>query len=82
MSNFVEIRIPFSALGATAPAKLGVVTFMLNEVSGGESTWAGLWAGSFTDGYFAVATPKTIGSYLLADLASPLPPNTISNKKP
>lgn len=81
-TSYLELRIPFSTLGATAPAKLGVVTFMLNEASGAEGTYAGLFSGSFTDGYSAIATPKIIGSYLLADFASPLPPNAITNKKP
>lgn len=82
-SSFVEMRIPFTAFATSAPAKLGVVTFMLNEASGLEWTWAGLWSGSFVDGFSpTTATTKTIASYLQADLASPLPPNTSSNKKP
>lgn len=82
-SSYVEIRIPFSAMAATPPAKLGVVTFLLNEdTTAGEWTWAGLWNGSFTDGKSLVASPTTIGSYLSADFASPSPPNTAANKKP
>ncbi len=81
-SSYVELRIPFSALGATTPAKLGVVTFMLNELSGAEGTYAGLWNASFTDGYSGMGAPKTILSYLQADLASPLAPATLSNRKP
>jgi hypothetical protein len=81
-SSYVEMKIPFTSIAAAVPAKLGVVTFMLNEASGLEWTWAGLWSASFTDGYSPAATPKTIGSYLLVDLASPLAPNTSTNKKP
>jgi hypothetical protein len=81
-ASYVEIRIPFTTLGPAAPARLGVATILLSEASGAEWTYAGLWSGSFTDGYSSASAPKAIGSYLLADFASSLPPNTIMNKRP
>jgi hypothetical protein len=79
-SSYVEMKIPFAALGAT-PAKLGVVSLMLNETTTGPWTWAGLYAGSFVDGNSPVASPITIGHWLRADLASSLSPNATSNEQ-
>jgi len=79
--SYVEIKIPFSTFGTT-PAKLGVVTYFLNEATGGEWTYAGLYSTSFTDGYSAATSPKTIGSYLRVDLASSVVPNSGANKLP
>ncbi|MBL8721372.1 MAG: hypothetical protein JNL79_35625 [Myxococcales bacterium] len=80
-TSYVEMRIPFTALGVT-PTKLGVVTFMLNEDSTGPWTWAGLYTGSFVDGLSATATPKAIGYYLLSDLGSAAAPNATAHRKP
>jgi hypothetical protein len=81
-SNFVEIRVPLSVLQGSPPARVGVVTFLLSEISGGEWTWAGLWNGSFVDGTSLATSPLKISAYLLADFSSPLAPNSFSNKKP
>lgn len=80
-TSYVEMRIPFTALGVT-PTKLGVVSFMLNEDSTGPWTWAGLYTGSFVDGLSATATPKAIGYYLLSELGSAAAPNATANRKP
>jgi len=80
-SNFVEIRIPFSALTAT-PSRLGVLGFMLNEETTGPWTWAGTWNGSFIDGNSPIATPKAIGNWLQVDLSSAASPSAAANKKP
>ncbi len=76
--SFVEIRIPFSAIGG-APAKLGVVTLMMNELSGSEWSYAGLYTGSYTDGYFSSVPVK---HWLLADMTSSGAPNALTNRKP
>jgi hypothetical protein len=68
--EYFENRIPLSAIGS--PSSVGVVTFMLNEESGGEWTWAGLYSGNFTDGsYSKIALTK----WLLADFSKSLAPN-------
>jgi len=77
--SFVEMKIPFAALGTTPPSKIGLVTFMLNEVGGGEWTYAGLYSGSFTDGY---SVAKAIGYWLSGDFASSGFPNATANRKP
>ncbi len=80
-TSYVEMRIPFTALGVS-PTKLGVLSFMLNEDSTGPWTWAGLYTGSFVDGLSATATPKAIGYYLLSDLGSTAAPNATANRRP
>jgi hypothetical protein len=81
-SNYVEVKLPLSVLGGTAPSMVGVVTFLLNETSGGEWTWAGLWNGSFVDGTSLATSPLKISAYLQADWSSTVAPNSTSNKKP
>lgn len=76
--NFVEFRIPLSAVGNKS-AKLGVVTLMMNQQSGAEASYAGLYSGSFTDGYHATVP---INYYLQADFTSSLDPNDQVNRKP
>lgn len=80
--DYIEMKIPLSVLGATAPTKVGVVSFLLNETASGEWTWAGLWSGSFTDGASLATAPFKIGSYAQVDFSSALAPNSASNKKP
>lgn len=77
--SYVEIAIPFSSIGATSSPKLGIVTFMMNEASNQEAAYAGLYTGSFTDGYYP-SIP--IQYYLLADLGSSANPNASANQKP
>ena len=73
--TFVELAIPRTLLGASTT--LGVVTFMINEKALAEGTYAGLYAGSFTDGY-SPAMPVT--RYLRLDLAVPEPPNAATHE--
>ncbi len=73
--TFVELAIPRSLLGAGTA--LGVVTFMINEKDLAEGTFAGLYAGSFTDGYNS-AMPVT--KYLRLDLDVIEAPNTAANE--
>lgn len=75
--TYVEFAIPLAALGS--PSTLGVITFWLNELGGGEWSYAGIYAANFTDGYYAAGIPIT--HYLQADFASPLAPNDPSNEK-
>lgn len=81
--SFVEMRIPYAALGGT-PAKLGVFTTMLNEGVGGAGQWtyAGLYAGSFTDGYYAAPSTAPTKYWLLADLAASTAPSSMLLRKP
>lgn len=81
--NFVEFGVPLSALAGT---KLGVTSFMINEASGSEWTYAGLYgtssttAASFTDGYSSASSPITIAHYLDAS-PSPTVPNDATREK-
>lgn len=75
--TFLELAIPLSAIGAGT--QLGIVTYMINEKSLAEGTYAGLYATNFIDGYSA-NMPLT--AYLEADLASARVPNDPANRKP
>lgn len=77
--TYVEIQIPFSSIGVSNPQKLGVVTLMMNEQTGAEGSYAGLYSNSFTDGKYA-SIP--IQYYLAADLTSSAAPNDPANRKP
>ncbi len=79
--TFVETAIPLTAFGT--PATLGVTSLMINETPGSEGAYAGLYAGSFTDGYYdATKAPIPLGAYLEIDFTSPDAPNDPANKKP
>ncbi|MGE5180990.1 MAG: hypothetical protein ACM31C_02965 [Acidobacteriota bacterium] len=67
---YVELAIPLAELGAGA--KLGIVTWMINEKALAEGSYAGLYADNFTDGY---AMNLPLAHYLLADFTSPRAPN-------
>ncbi|HEY3448872.1 MAG TPA: invasin domain 3-containing protein [Myxococcales bacterium] len=73
--TYTEFAIPLAGLGS--PAKVGVVTLMLNELGGSEWTYAGLYTDNFTDSYGA---PQALTKYLLADFASGKEPNDAANK--
>jgi hypothetical protein len=75
--NYVEFAIAFADLGA--PARVGVVSLMINEQPMGEWSYAGLYAGSFVDGYYA-SIP--VGFWLLVDRASAAAPNAPANRRP
>lgn len=75
--SYVELAIPRSVLGTSAT--IGVVTWMINEKPTFEGSFAGLYAGNFTDGY-AASLPIT--KYLQIDFASPRAPNDAANAKP
>lgn len=77
LGGFVELKIPRATLGTST--KFGLVTFMLNERSGGEWTYAGLYSGNFTDNY---SSGMQLTKYLLVDTTSPAPPNATTRIKP
>jgi hypothetical protein len=79
--SYVEMRIPFALLGGATPGKLGVITFMMNEGTG-QWTYAGLYSGSFTDGYYAAPTTAPVKYWLEVDLASAAAPSAPGNRKP
>lgn len=79
--DFMEVAITRADIGD--PAQLGVVVLMLNEKNLGEWSYAGLYADSFTDGYYDASTSGIpIGSYLLVDFSAARVPNDAANKKP
>ena len=74
---YVELAIPLAAIGAGA--KLGVVTWMINEKQLAEGSYAGLYTGNFTDGY---ASDLAITKYLRADFTSSRVPDDPANVAP
>ena len=80
--SFVEFELPLAALGITTPTQLGVLTYWINETAFVESTFGGLFAGSFADGYSSASASKAIGAYLLADFATAAAPNDSTRKRP
>lgn len=75
--TYLEAAIPLSALGN--PQKIGVSIFWINETSQQEAAYGGLYADSFTDGYYKMIP---IAHYLLIDLSSNAAPNAAANEKP
>ena len=75
--TYVELAIPLAQIGAGA--KLGVVTWMINEKQLAEGSYAGLYQGNFTDGY---AASLAITKYLLADFTSSRDPDDPANQAP
>ncbi len=71
--EFMELALPLATLGD--PPALSIITLMLNEKNLFEYTYAGLYTGSFTDGYFDADTaPIPITAALHADFATGTPP--------
>ncbi len=75
--NFLEVALPRSLLGGTSA--VGIVTYMINEGSNVESSYAGLYDPNFTDGY---AADLQITKYLRADFTSPTEPDDPTNEAP
>ena len=75
--TFVEFAIPLASIGS--PARVGVMSLMMNETVSLEASYAGIYASNFADGYFATVPTTT---YLRADFASSLAPNDASNRRP
>ncbi len=79
--SFFEAAIPWSALGD--PTVIGVTTLMMNEKSMAEWSYAGLYATSFTDGYFdADVGPVPASHYLEIRRASSREPNDPAAERP
>lgn len=76
-NTFFELSLPLTSIGAGT--QVGIVTWMINEKSTVEGSFAGIYANNFTDGY---ATNLALTSYLGADFTSPRGPNDPANKKP
>ena len=76
-TQYVEMAIARAALGD--PPKLGVATWMINEQNLVESSYAGLYAGNFTDGY---AANLALTKYLRIDFGSSAAPNDPANAAP
>jgi hypothetical protein len=75
--TFVELAIPRALLGTAQ--SIGIVTWMINEKPGVEGSFAGLYAGNFTDGY-SDALP--LSKYLLVDFTSDRVPIDPANQAP
>lgn len=75
--TFVEIAIPRATLGTST--QLGVVSWMINEKANVESSYAGLYANNFIDGY---AANLALTKFLRIDLLSPRDPNDPANQGP
>lgn len=75
--SFVEFAIPFASVGS--PLQIGVTAFMINEQGGGEWSYAGLYSGTFSDGYHSTLP---ISKYLLVSRDSPSLPNAAGNTRP
>ncbi len=75
--SFVELALPRAVLGTSS--KISVVTFMINEKQNAEGTYAGLYAGNFTDGYHP---SLLITKFLKIDFASMRDPNSPMNQGP
>ncbi len=75
--QYMEMSIPRAALGD--PSTLGIVTWMINEGANIESSYAGLYADNFTDGY---AISLRLTKYLKADFSATRVPNDPANAAP
>ena len=75
--EFLEVAFPRALLAGALAA--GVVSYMINERDNVESSFAGLYAGNFTDGY---AMDLQTTRYLRADFSSSRPPNDPDNEAP
>jgi hypothetical protein len=79
--TYMEVAIPIADLGS--PSSIGVVSLMVNETSLAEGAYAGLYDGSFADGYYDVSVaPIPMTKYLHADFASSRAPNDAENERP
>ena len=75
-TDVVELSIPRANLGA---GPIGVVTWMINEKDLAEASYAGLYAGNFTDGY---AANLALTKYLRVDFDAPQAPIDPTNVRP
>jgi len=75
--SFVEMSIPMSTVGVTPGGKLGLVTMMMYTHAAAEWSYAGTWAGSFTDGYYGMVP---ISFYFRGDLSSSSAPNAMTDR--
>ena len=75
--SFVEMAIPRAVLGASTT--MNVVAWMINEKQNVESSYAGLYAGNFTDGY---AANLALTKFLKIDFAARRDPNDAANVGP
>lgn len=79
--QFMEVAIALTTL--LSPSKLGIMMLMVNEKALGEYSYAGLYDGSFADGYYDVSTSDIPSSfYLEADFSAVRVPNDLVNRKP
>jgi hypothetical protein len=75
--TFVEIAIPRATFGAST--KVNLVSWMINEKDGVESSYAGLYANNFTDGY---AANLALTKFLKIDFTATRDPNDAANQGP
>jgi hypothetical protein len=75
--TFVELAIPASLFAGSLA--VGLETYMIDEGSGSEDTYAGIYPSNFVDGY---SVDMMLTRYLRADFTSPLEPNNLDNEEP
>ena len=75
--SFVEMALPRATLGAST--SMSVVAWMINEKANVESSYAGLYANNFTDGY---AANLALTKFLKIDFTAQRDPNDGANAGP
>lgn len=75
--SFVEFAIPRSVI--VTSDRVDLVAWMINEKNGAESSYAGIYAGNFTDGY---APNLALTKFLKIDFTSMRDPNDPANQGP
>lgn len=75
--SFVEMALPRTTLGAST--SMNLVTWMINEKANVESSYAGLYANNFTDGY---AANLALTKFLKIDFSAQRDPNDGANLGP
>lgn len=76
--SYVELAIPRATLGANATS-MSLVAWMINEQANVESSYGGLYAGNFVDGYSA---NLALTKFLKIDFTSARDPNDSVNQGP
>ncbi len=79
VGRFVEARIPWSTLGDARPPAVGIVSLFVNTDFLEERAYAGLYPGSFADGFYPEIP---IGFFLRAEPGSESFPSAAANRRP
>lgn len=77
-SDFVELSVPLATLGISSGGKLGLASMMMYTHAAAEWSYAGIWTGSFTDGYYGMVP---ISYFFEGELSSASAPNAMSDRQ-